>query len=340
MFFPLMTAVVLATSSPQGAEAGPFVRALWFVQQYGTVEAVDPANDRRLKGSLAKAMGKDGAITFPKLDGFIQSETFSKLAGSDNRLQAEEINSAVLAAAPESRNRLLPRVREHAAFLTTAFDMIQPEHRLSGEKLVEWIVKNHQPGRNLDIIAVCTANSRRSLFAATMGNIAADYYGMPEIRFHSGGTAASAINARAINSLKEIGVEIEPTGKEAPRGAAETRNPFLLVRWGNAGASGVSPAETTEFSKTYDDPANPQRGFAALVVCSEADAECPIVKGADVRISAPFLDAKMYDDGAYESAKYAERRDEIGRFMLSVMLQTRVRLASRSGHTPPAEAPR
>ena len=195
MFFPLMTAVVLATSSPQGAEAGPFVRALWFVQQYGTVEAVDPANDRRLKGSLAKAMGKDGAITFPKLDGFIQSETFSKLAGSDNRLQAEEINGAVLAAAPESRNRLLPRVREHAAFLTTAFDMIQPEHRLSGEKLVEWIVKNHQPGRNLDIIAVCTANSRRSLFAATMGNIAADYYGMPEIRFHSGGTAASAINA-------------------------------------------------------------------------------------------------------------------------------------------------
>ncbi len=340
MFFPLMTAVVLATSSPQGAEAGPFVRALWLVQHYGTTEAVDPANDRRLKGSLVKAIGKDGAITFPKLDGFIQSETFSKLAGSDNRLRADEINTALLAAAPESRNRLLPRVMEHAAFLTTSFDLIQPEHRSSGEKLVEWIVKNHRPGQNLDIIAVCTANSRRSLFAATMGNIAADYYGMPEIRFHSGGTAATAINARAINSLKAIGVEIEPTGKEARRASAETENPMLLVRWGKAGSPGLPRAETTEFSKTYDDLANPQRGFAALVVCSEADAECPIVQGADVRISAHFLDPKYYDDGSYETAKYAERRDEIGRFMLSVMLQTRVRLASRPSQTPPAEAPR
>ena len=32
MLFPLMTAVVLATSSPTGAEAGPFVRALWLLQ--------------------------------------------------------------------------------------------------------------------------------------------------------------------------------------------------------------------------------------------------------------------------------------------------------------------
>jgi arsenate reductase (thioredoxin) len=335
MFLPLITALALATGAPAEGEVGPFVRALWLVQQFGSAEAVDPANDRRVKGILAKALAKDGAITFASLDGLMASETFAKLAGSDGRLQAEEVKTALDAAAPESRQRMLPRVRDHAAFLTTSFDMIDAEHRSSGELLADWIVKNFQTGRRLDVIAVCTANSRRSLFGATMGNIAADYFGMPEIRFHSGGTAATAINARAINALKEIGVEIEPTGNEAARGEPQTENPILVVRWGKAGAPGMAPAEAREFSKIYTDPVNPQRGFAALVVCAEADAACPIVKGADVRISAPFLDAKFYDGGSYESAKYTERRDDMGRFMLSVMLRARVRLAQRSNQTPP-----
>ena len=43
----------------------------------------------------------------------------------------------------------------------------------------------------------------------------------------------------------------------------------------------------------------------------------------------PYLDPKIYDDGAFESAKYAERRDDIGRLMLSVMAQARRRIASK-----------
>jgi hypothetical protein len=78
----------------------------------------------------------------------------------------------------------------------------------------------------------------------------------------------------------------------------------------------------------YSDPSNPQEGFAALMVCGEADAACPFVKGAALRVSMPYLDPKIYDDGAYEAIKYAERRDDIGRLMLSVMMQVRNRLAS------------
>ncbi len=37
----------------------------------------------------------------------------------------------------------------------------------------------------------------------------------------------------------------------------------------------------------------------------------------------PYLDPKMYDGGVYELAKYAERRDDLGRLMLSVMMQVR-----------------
>ena len=239
-----------------------------------------------------------------------------------------EISKAVEAAVPESRRRLLPKVREHADLLTTSFDMIDETHRLAGQKLADWIAKNYRPGKPLDVVVVCTGNSRRSILGATMGNIAAAYYGMPEIRFHSGGTAPTAFNARTVNTLKEIGVEVEPTGKEAARGEPKTANPVYRVRWGSPGETGEPSLEATEFSKHYDDPANPQQGFAALMVCGEADAACPFVKGAALRVSMPYLDPKIYDGGAYESAKYAERRDDMGRLMLAVMMQARQRIAS------------
>ena len=306
---------------------GSFVRGLWLVQRYGTADAVDPANDQRVKGALAKALGKDGNITLSQLDAFMEPDVFKKLAGTDERLGSEEVRQAVESAAPESRKRLLPAVREYADRLTTSFDMIDEPHRLAGRKLADWIAENYRPGRRMDVVVVCTGNSRRSILGATMGNIAAAYYGMPEVRFHSGGTAPSAFNSRSVKALREIGVEVEPTGEEAPRGEPKTANPVYRVRWGSPGGTDGPPSEATEFSKRYDDPANPHQGFAALMVCSEADAACPFVKGAALRVSMPYLDPKIYDGGAYEAAKYAERRDDIGRLMLAAMLQASRRTA-------------
>ena len=266
----------------------------------------------------------------------MNADTFNTLAGPDGSISPAEIRAAVGAAVPDSRTRLLLKVRVHADSLTTSFDMIDEPHRIAGQKLAEWIARSYRAGHPLDVIVVCTGNSRRSILGATMGNIAAAYYEMPEIRFHSGGTAPSAFNARTVNTLREIGVEIEPTGKEATRGEPKTENPVYRVRWGMSGEPSGASFETVEFSKVYADPANPNQGFAALMVCSEADAACPFVKGAAARISMPYLDPKIYDGGAYETAKYAERRDDMGRLMLAVMMQARQRIASVG--TPPARA--
>ena len=156
-----------------------------------------------------------------------------------------------------------------------------------------------------------------------MGNVAAAYYGMPEVRFHSGGTDPTAFNPRTIAALRQVGVEVEPTGEEAPSGEPGTANPIYRVRWGSPGEP---PMETIEFSKRYDDPSNPQEGFAALMVCDEADAGCPAVRGAALRLSMPFADPKSFDDTPEEAARYAERRDDIGRLMVWVMEQARRRL--------------
>ena len=88
MSLSLIAALALAAGPASGDDVGPLVRALWLVQRYGTAEAVDPANDQRVKGALFKALGKDGELTLSELDGFMEPETFKKLAGSDDRIDA------------------------------------------------------------------------------------------------------------------------------------------------------------------------------------------------------------------------------------------------------------
>ena len=235
--------------------------------------------------------------------------TFSKLAGDKGQLGTTEVKKCLDADVPESRKSLFPKVAAHADMLTTSFDMIDEPHREAGEKLADWIVKNYKPGQPLHVTVVCTGNSRRSILGATMGNIAAAYYGMPEVRFHSGGTAPTAFNPRTIACLQGDRRRGRAHRQRGPPGRAEDGQPDLQ---GPMGPVQRARLEATEFSKTYFDASNPQQGFAALMVCGEADAACPFVKGAALRVSMPYLDPKIYDDSKYEAAKYAERRDDIG----------------------------
>ena len=87
-------------------------------------------------------------------------------------------------------------------------------------------------------------------------------------------------------------------------------NPHYRVQW--------LPEQDAEecFSKKYDDAFNPQDAFAAVMVCSDADAACPFVPGADLRVSLPYEDPKVADDTDGEAAKYDERAGQIATEML------------------------
>lgn len=327
--FVVAQASVLSGAEPV-ADPGRLVQTLWLFQWYGTDESLDPARDERVKARLAKALGTEGALTPEEMGGLMDRDTFLRLAGNDQRLDATEVARALESSIPATRKRMLPEPSAHLDYLATTFDQIPQSRREPIARLASWIAEHYEPGQNLGIICVCTGNSRRSIFGCTMGNLAADYVGMPEVRFHSGGTEASAFNPRTIRSLRAIGVAIEPTGAEAPRGDTGAANPIHRIRWGAGDLADAPTAETLEFSKRFDDASNPRSGFAALMVCGEADEACPLVPGASVRISLPFLDPKIYDGSAYEVAKYAERRDDIGRTLLAALLQAR-RSLERAG---------
>lgn len=314
------TSAQTAKSQPPGNAGNPLVTALWFSHLYAAPQALTPARDRQLKLAMIAALrSKTPGLSWDRVSDTFEKGAFQKIAGDSDKITLETMQRMLQEKTPRARDNLFPKIRLHADLLTTQFDLIEERHREGAEELVAWISKNYQPEKPLNIIVICTGNSRRSMLGSTMGNIAAQYYGLGNIQFFSGGTTPSAFNARAIATLKEIGVEVESSGKEAPRGESGEENPIYRVRVGKE-------LETLEFSKLYSDPHNPQKGFAAILVCDEADSACPSVKGASTRISLPYTDPKVYDGAPFEAAKYAERRDDIGRFMLNVMMQARRRL--------------
>ena len=226
------------------------------------------------------------------------------------------------------REFLFSSVQSQCDLLPSQSDLISHAHLQSCDRLIQAIVSQYVPGEELGVIVICTGNSRRSMLAATMGNIAAAYHGIAELRFYSGGTNPSAFNPRTIRTLEEVGVVIEACKENTLKGDAGEANPKYMVRWGNLPRMGVNRFEIKEFSKIYSDSHNPAKSFLALLVCDEADGSCPNVPGASQRIAMPFQDPKSFDGSELEAIKYSERRDEIGRIMLSIVLKAKHHLAS------------
>ncbi len=50
------------------------------------------------------------------------------------------------------------------------------------------------------------------------------------------------------------------------------------------------------YSKTFDEVIQHLKSFAAVMVCSEAETNCPYVPGAEKKILIPYNDPKIYDN--------------------------------------------
>ncbi len=220
----------------------------------------------------------------------------------------------------ETKSVLTPKIYSHLQKLVEEDKPLAPIHEKARKELAEVILKHYQAiedplaeksqAKELAIILICTGNSRRSMMGAAMGNASAAYYGFNEVRFYSGGTIPSAFNSRSIKALSEVGFQIEGSGEKAAAGVKGEENLYYWVNWGTGGK-----AKSLEFSKHYGDVKNPQKDFIALIVCDEED--CPKVETSRKRILAPFDDPKVYDGKPKEAEKYAERRDDLGRLLLS-----------------------
>jgi arsenate reductase (thioredoxin) len=193
----------------------------------------------------------------------------------------------------------LPSLKKTIDTLLEGFPQISDERKTIIRHLTDFIVERSAKNEKVVLNFICTHNSRRSQIAQLWAQTAANHFGIHGVETYSGGTEATAFNPRAVEALRSAGFEIS-VRQEGDNAVYEARY------------SHDQPA-VSMFSKKYDDPVNPQSGFAAVMTCSHADGNCPMVSGALKRIALTFDDPKDFDGTALESEKYSERVHEIGR---------------------------
>jgi len=206
-------------------------------------------------------------------------------------------------------NKALPNVQATIDRLTSEFSLIPEDRRAIIKQLTEFVNQKSKSGEKILLNFICTHNSRRSHISQIWAQTAAHVYGIQSVETFSGGTEATAFNPRAVAAMKRAGFEIT-TKKDG-------QNPVYEVRYASTGVP------LTVFSKTYDDPFNPNKDFAAIMTCSHADQNCPLVIGASARVALTYNDPKDFDGTSQEAEKYSERVFEIGREILYAFSQVK-----------------
>jgi len=197
----------------------------------------------------------------------------------------------------QSGNSLLSGLQEYSSNIENDFVLIPNERKVQLQKLSALVDSATTMGESLNMVFICTHNSRRSHMSQLWAQAAAYYYGIAGVYCYSGGTEVTAFNHRSVRALGKAGFNIEQNDS--------TANPVYMVRY----AEGAEVVKC--FSKKYDDGFNPGYNFIAIMTCSQADQSCPLVHGATTRISISYDDPKLADITAEEESKYDERCRQI-----------------------------
>lgn len=188
--------------------------------------------------------------------------------------------------------------------LATRFHEINDERKADLKSLIDFIQEKKNQQENINLIFICTHNSRRSHLAQIWAQTAANFYGVSKVFCFSGGTETTALFPVVAETLSKQGFNVTKL--------SENVNPEYHINYSENQPSIVG------FSKLFSDEFNPQSNFAAIMTCTHAEENCPFIPNAAKRISLPFNDPKEFDDTPLQRAKYEERSEQIAIEMLYV----------------------
>lgn len=188
-------------------------------------------------------------------------------------------------------------IRSYLDDLKNDFGKIPQQRKDLLIKISEYISKKRAQNNEINLVYICTHNSRRSHYGQIWAKVASVYYGINHINTFSGGTETTAFNINAINALKRVGFDIKQIDTEKNSTYhvlfAEDENPIIC------------------FSKVYNHSKNPQTYFAAIMTCSDAEENCPFIQGVELRIGTTYDDPKAFDGLPQQDEKYDERCKQI-----------------------------
>jgi hypothetical protein len=205
---------------------------------------------------------------------------------------------------------LLEPLRPYVVKVIGGVDTIPAERRDMLKATADFISKQLAEGKEAKLIFICTHNSRRSHLGQVWAQVAAFYYGVPNVTTFSGGVEIRECNIRTVQALRRAGMAIVRS--------TEGKNPVYLAQY----ADNAVPMRL--FSKIYNMDGNPTEGFGAMMCCADADTKCPAVFGQLIRIPLHYNDPKAADNTPEEGAKYDERSLQIATEMFYVMSLVKV----------------
>jgi len=192
---------------------------------------------------------------------------------------------------------MYPSLKSYIENLTKEFNSIPENRKMILEKIVQYIIGKRDSNKTINLVYICTHNSRRSHFGQVWAHASAHYFGIKNIHTYSGGTEATAFNINAINTIIRAGFNIKSVN-------SQNNGTYHVFHDDNEKPSVC-------FSKTYDAPENPNSEFAAIMTCSDAEENCPFIPGVELRIGTTYDDPKAFDNTPQQDAKYDERCRQI-----------------------------
>lgn len=181
---------------------------------------------------------------------------------------------------------------------------ITEERKIVLQSLIDFIQQKVSSRQEVKLNFICTHNSRRSHLSQVWAQVAASHFNIPDVLSYSGGTEETALFPKVAETLSDQGFNIFRI--------AETNNPVYAIKYGDNAFPIIG------FSKKYDHPFNPSFAFAAIMTCSQADAGCPFITGAEKRIPITYEDPKISDNTPWQVEVYAERSLQIASEMFYV----------------------
>ena len=157
--------------------------------------------------------------------------------------------------------------------------------------LVDLIKSRIAQQKPVDLVFICTHNSRRSVLGQFWAQAMAHQKGV-SLRTYSGGTVVTACDERTVAALIRAGVRVE--------GDMSQVNPQYQAFYD------LDQPPLVLYSKLYDVPQLPQSDFVAVMTCASADEGCPFISGALVRLPIRYEDPKAFDDTPREADAYDE----------------------------------
>lgn len=175
--------------------------------------------------------------------------------------------------------------------------MLSEQRKKQLQPLIDYILNKKSKKERVNLIYICVQNSRRSHLAQVIAQDTAFKYKIEDVHCYSGGIEVTRIHPNTLKVLEKMGYKF--VLKE------DSQNPVFELYYNKA----ESPILL--YSKTFESIIPSIHSFAAVMVCSETETNCPYVPGAEKKFLIPYEDPKLADNSENPLESYWQIAQQI-----------------------------